>query len=122
MAANATSKMFPLTIDIYYQIDAVAADGSFAPTYHVLPDVRKLPCSISYKTSSTLRRVTSLEIDRITLERHYTILTPVDPLVSPRDKILYTDLSKTVHTVFVDSYDDTDGLGIQWTIHGTEKT
>lgn len=121
MAATASSKVFPLTIDIYRGVYALAADGSYAPTYPVLPDVRKMPCSISYKSKSMLRRVTSLESDRITLERHYTILTPVDPKLTPRDKIIYTDLSKVAHTLFVEEYDDTDGLGINWTILATEK-
>ena len=121
MAASASSKVFPLTIDIYRAVYALAADGSYSPTYPVLPDVRKMPCSISYKSASTTRTVAHLEIDRITLLRHYQILTPVDPKVSPRDKLIYIDLSKVSHTLFVDLYNDTDGLGINWTIEATEK-
>lgn len=121
MPATASSKVFPLSIDIYRQIAGTAADGSFAPTYPLVPSVRRMPCSLSYKSRAVEKASRDFEFVRIGQNNHYEILVPVDPLVSPRDKILYTDLSKNVHTLYVDSSDDTDGLGIHWTIEATEK-
>jgi hypothetical protein len=117
------------TIDIYYATgigfaglgqaqNTISADGGYSPVYPSTPSLPSLACSVQYKKTS---ESVLDELDRVTEIRTYSILCRQDPLVDPRDMIIYVDNTGNSHTLFVEASQDEAGRGSCWMIHATER-
>ena len=61
------------------------------------------------------------ENDRITQSRAWILMFTDDPIVRPRDKVVWTDSASISHTGFVQTSRDEAGRGMAYSVRVMEK-
>ena len=105
------------TVDIYAATSAPDADGGPQWTYPSVPTSAGVRCSVQYRGIA----LDSEDTKRLTQVAEYHIIFGSDPGLSPRDKVIQTDISPT-RTLFVEANPPSEaGRGAAWVVRCVER-
>lgn len=106
-------------VDLYRFVGVYDDERTPDPSqsYPVVPDLAAIRCSVQLTASERLES----EDGRSTTVNTYKVIGAGDPPGMKRpDKLIWTDRTGTVHTLFVDGMSDNAARGMAWTAYAKE--
>jgi len=111
-------ELMPNKMDVYPATVAQDADGAYNPTYPPNPVYQNISCG------AQPRQVEEIFDDQQRIMRYkrwHVFLNGSDVMVGPRDKLLVTDATGAVHTLFVEATKDEGGMGVYFVVRASER-